>query len=288
MTVNMYGPLSWRVLCSDPDVRYLSLFELENIGDLCRHVYVSKHQIPRQSPFLSVQTPLVDSRHTTTPRTIAETNCQSFTDIPTTHQVPTTCTLHKLVTCWGRVTLTVQTLHWYTSISSRLYSFSKSCHTQHLVSTCLQLTKSVSPYHPSPDLWKSVSSVEQSSVPKLTQWLWVSLGRNNICWCSLKLGVFLVSFGDPELWGIRWWVLHVIILNNVSLFIGWRIPLLSFDSYRYSTRQEASHRHVDTTIANAILKKSTRASFHQWTKDDWMFSHKHQSRLLWQLVSWHW
>ncbi len=31
----------------------------------------------------------------------------------------------------------------------------------------------------------------------------------------------------------------------------------------------AQNRHVDTAIANAILKKCTRGSFHQWTKDDY-------------------
>jgi hypothetical protein len=30
-----------------------------------------------------------------------------------------------------------------------------------------------------------------------------------------------------------------------------------------------TYRHVDTTMANAILKKGTRGSFHQWTKDDY-------------------
>ena len=29
------------------------------------------------------------------------------------------------------------------------------------------------------------------------------------------------------------------------------------------------HRHVDTVIANAILKKGTRNSFHLWTKQDY-------------------
>ena len=28
-------------------------------------------------------------------------------------------------------------------------------------------------------------------------------------------------------------------------------------------------RHVDTAIPNDILKKGTRGSFHQWTKDDY-------------------
>jgi hypothetical protein len=64
----------------------------------------------------------------------------------------------------------------------------------------------------------------------------------------------------------------------------------------------AHHIHVDTVIANAILKKGTRGSFHYWTKDDVdltvtvlqktyephtqddfgitpMFSHKHHARL---------
>jgi len=31
----------------------------------------------------------------------------------------------------------------------------------------------------------------------------------------------------------------------------------------------AQHIHVDTVIANAILKKGTRGSFHQWPKDDY-------------------
>ena len=31
----------------------------------------------------------------------------------------------------------------------------------------------------------------------------------------------------------------------------------------------AQHRHVDTVIANAILKKGTRGSFHLWVKDDY-------------------
>ncbi len=29
------------------------------------------------------------------------------------------------------------------------------------------------------------------------------------------------------------------------------------------------HRHVDMTIANPILKKGTRGSFHLWVKDDY-------------------
>jgi hypothetical protein len=29
------------------------------------------------------------------------------------------------------------------------------------------------------------------------------------------------------------------------------------------------HRQVDTVIANVILKKGTRGSFHQWTKDNY-------------------
>jgi len=31
----------------------------------------------------------------------------------------------------------------------------------------------------------------------------------------------------------------------------------------------AQHRHVDKAIANAILKKGTRGSFHLWVKDDY-------------------
>ena len=31
----------------------------------------------------------------------------------------------------------------------------------------------------------------------------------------------------------------------------------------------AQHRHVDTAIANAILKKGTRNSFHLWSKQDY-------------------
>ena len=51
-----------------------SLFTLENIWNLCCRVSVSKHQIPRQSRAQSVQTTLVGSRHTPTPRTTVETN----------------------------------------------------------------------------------------------------------------------------------------------------------------------------------------------------------------------
>ncbi len=54
------------------------------------------------------------------------------------------------------------------------------------------------------------------------------LRRRSIWQYSHKLGVFLVSLRHPETWGIRRWVLHVIIINNVSFFIGWTIPLLSF------------------------------------------------------------
>ncbi len=32
MTGNMCGPLSWRVLCSDPDVRYLSTGKISDLG----------------------------------------------------------------------------------------------------------------------------------------------------------------------------------------------------------------------------------------------------------------
>jgi hypothetical protein len=54
--------------------------------------------------------------------------------------------------------------------------------------------------------------------PHFEQWLFrnglqVFLRRKIMCQCSLKLGVFLVSFGHPELWGIRRWVRRVIILQ---------------------------------------------------------------------------
>jgi hypothetical protein len=45
---------------------------------------------------------------------------------------------------------------------------------------------------------------------------------------DLTNGVCFVSLGHPEIWGIGRWVFIVIIINDVSLFIGWRIPLFPF------------------------------------------------------------
>ena len=66
MTGNACGPLSWRVLCSDPDVRYLSRFEQRNLAPESRlarreHFYAALGTGTMRSGTVDLHLPQADS-----------------------------------------------------------------------------------------------------------------------------------------------------------------------------------------------------------------------------------
>jgi hypothetical protein len=90
-------------------------------------------------------------------------------------------------------------------------------------------------------------------------WFWVSLRRNRIRRWSHKICVFLVTLGYPKIWGIRRWVLNVIIINNVSL-----LPLLFLPPWSQVFERKKTGLKIDLSGLRPGLRYRSRGPL--WPK----------------------